>query len=149
MFSQFRQKFYTQLALRYSYFYTGFIQKCSLHLIMFSNYVRLRVISLVGTQTTIFILFVYCLNITAIYLLKGVLHPWALFLKTLYIFLKNKATLDKWIWSEMFKGTQKSQFSFSRDHCCEFTVKDVRKSIFFCVLSHKSITTWVSEIPVK
>ena len=27
--------------------------------------------------------------------LKGVLHPWALFLKTLCIFLKNKATLDK------------------------------------------------------
>ena len=26
---------------------------------------------------------------------KGVLHPWALFLKTLCIFLKNKATLDK------------------------------------------------------
>ena len=28
-------------------------------------------------------------------MLKGVLHPWALFLKTLYIFSKNKATLDK------------------------------------------------------
>ena len=27
--------------------------------------------------------------------LKGVLHPWALFLKTLCIFSKNKATLDK------------------------------------------------------
>ena len=27
--------------------------------------------------------------------LKGVLHPWALFLKILYIFSKNKATLDK------------------------------------------------------
>ena len=26
---------------------------------------------------------------------KGVLHPWALFLKTLWIFSKNKATLDK------------------------------------------------------
>ena len=26
---------------------------------------------------------------------KGVLHPWALFLKTSCIFLKNKATLDK------------------------------------------------------
>ena len=25
----------------------------------------------------------------------GVLHPWALFLKILCIFLKNKATLDK------------------------------------------------------
>ena len=27
--------------------------------------------------------------------LKGVLHSWALFLKTLTIFSKNKATLDK------------------------------------------------------
>ena len=27
--------------------------------------------------------------------LKGVLHLWALFLKTFYIFSKNKATLDK------------------------------------------------------
>ena len=27
--------------------------------------------------------------------LKGVLHPWALFLKTLCIFSKNKATSDK------------------------------------------------------
>ena len=27
--------------------------------------------------------------------LKGVLHPWALFLKTLYIFSKNKTTSDK------------------------------------------------------
>ena len=65
---------------------------------------------------------------------KGVLHPWALFLKTLCIFSKNKATSDKsilWIWSEMFQGTQKSQFYFSRDHCCEVTVKNVRKSIFF------------------
>ena len=28
-------------------------------------------------------------------LLKGVLHPWTLFLKTLCIFVKNKANLDK------------------------------------------------------
>ena len=28
-------------------------------------------------------------------MLKGVLHPWALFLKTVCIFSKNKATLDK------------------------------------------------------
>ena len=28
-------------------------------------------------------------------ILKGVLHPWALFLKTLRIFSKNKATSDK------------------------------------------------------
>ena len=30
-----------------------------------------------------------------IYPFKGVLHPWALFLKTLCIFSKNKATSDK------------------------------------------------------
>ena len=30
----------------------------------------------------------------------------------------------------MFQVTQKSQFYFSRDHCCEVTVKNVRKSIF-------------------
>ena len=35
-----------------------------------------------------------------------------------------------WIWSEMFQGTQKLQFYFNIDHCCEFTVKNVRKSIF-------------------
>ena len=29
------------------------------------------------------------------FVIKGVLHPWALFLKTLCIFSKNKATLDK------------------------------------------------------
>ena len=28
------------------------------------------------------------------------------------------------------KGTQKSQFYFSRDHCCEVIVKNVLKSIF-------------------
>ena len=31
----------------------------------------------------------------AIYVIKGVQHPWALFLKTLLIVSKNKATLDK------------------------------------------------------
>ena len=65
--------------------------------------------------------------------LKRVLHPWALSLKTLYIFSKNKAIFDKvsyWSQSEMFQGTQKSQFYFSKGHCWEITVKNVRKSIF-------------------
>ena len=57
--------------------------------------------------------------------IKGVLRPWALFLETLCIFSKNKATSDK-----MFQRTQKPQFYFSRDHCCEVTVKNVQKSIF-------------------
>ena len=30
----------------------------------------------------------------------------------------------------MFHGTQKSQFYFSRGHCCEVTAKNVRKSIY-------------------
>ena len=30
----------------------------------------------------------------------------------------------------MFQGTQKSQFYFSRDHCCEVMVKNMQKSIF-------------------
>ena len=33
--------------------------------------------------------------LTNVWVLKGVLHPWALFLKTLCIFAKNKATSDK------------------------------------------------------
>ena len=44
--------------------------------------------------------------------------------------LSNFGQSILWIWSEMFKETQKSQFCFSRDHCCEVTVKNVRKSIF-------------------
>ena len=81
---------------------------------------------------------------------KGVLHPWALFLRTLCIFSKKWSNFGQsilWIWSEMFQGTQKSQFYFSRDHCCEVTVKKCAKINIFHVLSHKSITTWVSEIP--
>ena len=64
---------------------------------------------------------------------KGVLHLWALFLKTLCIFLKKQSNFGQsilWIWSEMFSGTQKLQFYFSRDHRCEVIVKIVRKSIF-------------------
>ena len=60
--------------------------------------------------------------------LKGVLHPWALFLKTLCIFSKNKATSEKvshGSGQKMFQRTQKSQFYFSRDHCCEVTVENV------------------------
>ena len=65
--------------------------------------------------------------------LKRVLHPWDLLLKTVH-FLKKLSNFGQsiiWIWSEMFKRTQKSQFHFSRDHCCEVTVKNVQKSIFF------------------
>ena len=117
---------------------------------------------------------------------KGVLHLWALFLKILCIFSKNKATSDKvsygsgqkcskelenygsggiekshsckwakWIqwhalpliqqstqqwnkgyypnlhgWDFSIPPLPKLQFYFSRDYCCEVTVKNVRKSIF-------------------
>ena len=40
----------------------------------------------------------YCVELSLVnktFCVKGVLHPWALFLKTLCIFSKNKATLDK------------------------------------------------------
>ena len=37
----------------------------------------------------------WSLSTFAFKLFKGVLHPWALFLKTLCIYSKNKATLDK------------------------------------------------------
>ena len=59
---------------------------------------------------------------------KGVLHPWALFLKTLSIFSKNTATSDKVSYGsgqKCSKELKKSQFYFSRDHCCEVTVKNV------------------------
>ena len=34
-------------------------------------------------------------NLVQVNSIKGVLHPWVLFLKTFHIFSKNKATLDK------------------------------------------------------
>ena len=52
----------------------------------------------------------------------------------LYAFIQKKQSnfgqSFLWIWLEIFQGTQKSQFSFSRDHCCEVAVKHVQKSIF-------------------
>ena len=35
-----------------------------------------------------------------------------------------------WIWFEVFQGTQKSQFHFSRNHGCEVTVNNMWKSTF-------------------
>ena len=59
--------------------------------------------------------------------IKGVLQPWTLFLKMSCIFLKNKATLDKLSNGsdrKCSKELKKSLFYFSRDYCCEVTVKD-------------------------
>ena len=53
------------------------------------------------------------------------------------------------MWSEMFQGNQKLQFYFNGDHCSKVTVKKYAKIIIFHVLSHKSITTWASEISVQ
>ena len=46
------------------------------------------------------------------------------------------------------QGTQKSHFSFIRDYGYEVTVNNVWNSIFSMFWLNKSITTWVSQIPV-
>ena len=64
---------------------------------------------------------------------KGVLQPLDLIFEDFVYFLKKYSNFGQsilWIWSEMFQGTQNSQFYFSRDHCCEVTVKNMRTSIF-------------------
>ena len=86
--------------------------------------------------------------------LDGILHLRSLFLKILCIFSENKPTLGQsiqWIWLEMLQGTHKSQFYFSRNHGCEVTItsKQCVKINIFRVLTHKSITTWISEIAVQ
>ena len=64
--------------------------------------------------------------------IKGVKHPLTLFLETLCIFSENKHLWTKYpidlAGKKFFQGPQKSQFYFSRDDCCEVTVKNVRKS---------------------
>ena len=64
---------------------------------------------------------------------KGGTAPLDLVFENLCIFSKK----IKQLWTkypldliEMFQETQKSHFYFSRDHCCEVTVNNVRKSIF-------------------
>ena len=42
-----------------------------------------------------------------------------------YYLNKKKSNFGQWILLEMFEGTQKSQFNFSRDHGCEVTVNNV------------------------
>ena len=68
------------------------------------------------------------------------------------VFLKKENNFGQniqWIWLEMFQGTQRSQFYFRRDHGCKVTLEYLWKSICGHVLIHKSIATWVSEIPVR
>ena len=51
---------------------------------------------------------------------KAVLHPWTLFLKTFYIFTKNKATLDKVSNGSDKKCSKelKNHIFISTDHGC-------------------------------
>ena len=79
---------------------------------------------------------------------KGVLHPWTLFLKILCIFSKNKATLDK-----VSHGSDQKCSKELKNHSLtsvfwSYSEKCAKINMFH-VLSHKSITTWVSEIPVQ
>ena len=83
-------------------------------------------------------------------MVKGVQHPWALFFKTVHFLKKsNFGESILWILSEMFQGTKKSQFYFSKEPLLWRYSKKCAKIIIFHVLSHKSITTWVSEISVQ
>ena len=63
---------------------------------------------------------------------KGYSTPGPCFLKLCAFSQKMKQLWTKYPMdlSEMFQGTQKSQFYFSKDHCCEGIVKNVQKSIF-------------------
>ena len=46
-------------------------------------------------------------------------------------YLQNKASL--WIFLQMFQGTHKCQFYFSRDHGYEVTVKVCENQYFSCL----------------
>ena len=83
--------------------------------------------------------------------IKGVLHLWALFLKTLCIFSKNKATSDKVCYGsgqKCSKELENYSFTSLETIVVKLSEKCAKINIFH-VLSHKSITTWVSEIPVQ
>ena len=77
-------------------------------------------------------------------LFKGYNTPGPYFERLCALFFKKKkATLDRsilWIQLEIVQGTQKSQFYFNRDHCCEVRVKQCVKINAFHVLIHKSVT---------
>ena len=81
---------------------------------------------------------------------KGVLHPWALFLRICCIFSKNKATSDKVSYGFGQKCSKElKNHSFTS---VETTVMKLQWKMWiniFHILSHKSINTWVSEIPVQ
>ena len=75
---------------------------------------------------------------------KGVQHPWALFLKTLYICLKNKVTLDKISYGSGQKYSKELKYHSSTSVetiVVKFNSDKCAKIYIFHVLSHKSITT--------
>ena len=77
---------------------------------------------------------------------KGVLHPWALFLKTLYIFSKNKCPMD--LVRNVPRNSKITVLLQQRPSLWSYSKKCVKINIFH-VLSHKSIITYVSEITVQ
>ena len=75
--------------------------------------------------------------------LKGVVHLWALFLKTLCIFSKNKATSDKVSYGsgqKCSKELKNLSFTSVETIVVKLSEKCAKINIFH-VLSHKSITT--------
>ena len=81
--------------------------------------------------------------------IKGVLHPWASFLKTLCIFSKKNVILDKVSYRSGQKCSKElKNYSFTSVEAIVYSKKCAKINILH-VLNHKSITTWVSEIPVQ
>ena len=68
-------------------------------------------------------------------LLSGYSTPGSYFWRLCAFFFQKWSNFEQsilWIWSEMFKRTQKLKFYFSRDHSCEVTVKMCENQYFPC-----------------
>ena len=84
-------------------------------------------------------------------LLRGYSTPVPFFFKILSIFLKDKATLDKVSYGsgqKCSKELKNHSFTSVETIVAKLELKICKISVFH-VLNHKSITTWVSEIPVQ
>ena len=83
---------------------------------------------------------------------KGVLHPWALFWKTFCIFsqkikqLRTKYSMD--LVRNVPRNSKNTVLIQLRPLLWSYSAKCELINILY-VLNHKSITTWVSEIPVQ
>ena len=74
-------------------------------------------------------------RIGVVLVLRGYCTPGPYFWRLCVFSLKKYSNFGQCIlsiWSEMFKGNQKSQFYFSRDHCCKVTVKMCKNQYFQC-----------------